>query len=353
MLDDAPVEMKPAQATVDMYLRLLPALEREVQAVAAGLSVENGGTLRLTTRGRLNPAGRLAALVADSGTSRGNLLSGLPAKPFVFAAGASLPQQFFQNMMQSLGGIAEHPPALAAPIAKGGQKILDGSRTSVKGAHSVALMMAAIGADTPVCRDFIGVVRTDDPQEDLHSSLKTVGTLLDGNKDTTIKSYHLDNARILDRDAICLTFTIPRNQQSMLGLDAMLEKFVGAGGRIVAYLIAADQQHLVFGCQAKNELLQQALDALQPSDKGFSANAQVAQTAALLPRNPLAIAYVSPQGAITLANRFLTQLPPFRAAPEFPASPAIGFALTTAPGELHGQLVLPVEVLRGIRGYFR
>jgi hypothetical protein len=322
MLDDAPAAMKPAQATVDMYLRLLPTIEREVQGLAGGLSAEKSGTLRLELRGRLNPAGWLAPQVAACGPAPGDLLAGLPAKPFVFAAGGSVPQPLVQGLLSSL-----------------------------KGARSAAVMMAAIDTDTPLCRDLIGVVRADDPQEDLRGSLKAISALMDNRNDAPIKSYHLDDAKIQDHDALRLTFTIPRTQQLVQGFDELLDKLVGTGGRIVTYLIAADRQHLVFACQAKKELLQQACDALKPDQPGLSADAQAAQTAALLPRNPLAVAYFSPPGAITVVNRFLTQLPPFRAAPDFPAVPAIGFALTSAPAELQGHLVLPVEVLRAIRGY--
>ena len=73
----------------------------------------------------------------------------------------------------------------------------------------------------------------------------------------------------------------------------------------------------------------------------------------MLPAGAIWVGYLSPQGMITLANRFLTQVPflGWPALADFPETPAIGLALTTAPGEIQGHVVAPLEASRGIYTY--
>ena len=52
---------------------------------------------------------------------------------------------------------------------------------------------------------------------------------MDNRNDAPIKSYHLDDAKIQDHDALRLTFTIPRTQQLVQGFDELLDKLVGTG----------------------------------------------------------------------------------------------------------------------------
>ena len=167
----------------------------------------------------------------------------------------------------------------------------------------------------------------------------------------------IEKSHIGDTAALELTVQIPK---TMPGVPAaqqqrMMESFYGPGGKVVAWIAPADEHHVVIGYVSK-ERLQRAMEAIRQGKPGAAGEAGVAKTAALLPSGPVAVAYLSPAELIGFAQRMMAAVIPPEAnvnskLPEFPKTPPIGFAVTTAAGEVQTVLVVPPEVLQAIGHY--
>jgi tetratricopeptide (TPR) repeat protein len=76
----------------------------------------------------------------------------------------------------------------------------------------------------------------------------------------------------------------------------------------------------------------------------------------LLPPDAILVAYISPQGTIDFIKRMASVIIPpemkvEQKIPDFPKTPPLGFALTTAPNELQTSLIVPAEVLLAVPKY--
>ncbi len=168
----------------------------------------------------------------------------------------------------------------------------------------------------------------------------------------TIERIELDGA-----PAIQLTTKVP---QPMAGrrppqAEQMMKIIMSADGKIVACLAPADKHTVVVGYGSK-DLLRQTIQAVRQGKPGLAGSANVAKTAALLPKAAPFILYQSPQGLVGLVRQVLpAAMPPGVALPitipEFPATPPIGFAVTAGPAALRTDLAIPPEVLMAVRQY--
>ena len=130
----------------------------------------------------------------------------------------------------------------------------------------------------------------------------------------------------------------------------ILEFFNGPGGKMLAWIVPADEHTVIVGYVNK-ERLQRTIAAIKEGKPDLTSDDAVAKSMALLPANAMATAYVSPRGAIDFAQRLAplfrpAEAPPQMTLPEFPKTPPIAFAVTTATNELRTHLAIPVEVLR-------
>ena len=104
------------------------------------------------------------------------------------------------------------------------------------------------------------------------------------------------------------------------------------------------------------ERLQRTITAIKEGKPDLAGDDAVAKSMALLPANALATAYLSPRETISFVQRVApifrpTETTPQMTLPEFPKTPPIAFAVTTAPNELRTHLAIPVEVLRALGPY--
>jgi hypothetical protein len=158
-----------------------------------------------------------------------------------------------------------------------------------------------------------------------------------------------------DKPALQLTMTMPSaGTQAIPNYAALMEKMFGPGGRMVAYIVAADAHTVLLG-YTDQELLRKALkDVGQPAAQ-LAAQPAVSKTlAALLPKAQV-VACFSPQGCVSFVSQAMTTfLPPglpLPKIPEFPRTPPIGLAAKAADGEVQVELLVPAAVIRAIGTY--
>jgi hypothetical protein len=157
--------------------------------------------------------------------------------------------------------------------------------------------------------------------------------------------------------AVQLTVTMPQlpEDQQPPQYAQMMETMVGPGGKMASWLVPVDEHRIAIGCVTK-EHLQKMIEIIKQGKPGLESNADVAKTAALLPAGAPAVVYVSPAGILELVKRMAFAMAPPEAMvnvkiPEFPATPPIGFAVTTGADEVQTCLVIPAEVLQAIVPY--
>jgi hypothetical protein len=146
--------------------------------------------------------------------------------------------------------------------------------------------------------------------------------------------------------------TLPEGQQAPQQAQ-MMENIFGPGGKMVGWIVPVGEHNVVMGYVNK-DFVQQTIEAIKQGKAGLAGDAEIAKTAALLPPDALTTIYVSPQGSIEFVKQMLTAVLPMAGSvnlPEFPQTPPLGFAITSAPNELQTSLVVPVELLREVMPY--
>ena len=123
-------------------------------------------------------------------------------------------------------------------------------------------------------------------------------------------------------------------------------------GKMTMFILPVNDE-VVFGGIGSLEQVEQAAKALE-SGKRLDGNSQVATTAALLPKDAIAVGYLNPQGAVNWVSRIISQvmpLAPIGQFPEFPETPPVGFAAQVSKQNIDIQMVVPKETIEGVKKY--
>ena len=135
----------------------------------------------------------------------------------------------------------------------------------------------------------------------------------------------------------------------------MMEVFFGPDGKLTGWVVPVDEHTVVVGYVSK-DLIRSTLQAIKQGSPGLAGDADVSRTAALLPAGAASVAFWSPQGTVDFISRTVPAFAPGdakadiqdpRVRQDFP----IGFAVTSAPNELQGYMVVPADVLKAIGQY--
>jgi hypothetical protein len=286
-----------------------------------------------------------------------NLLSGLPAGPFVLAAGVAVPpaavDAFRAPYAELLGSITR-----AAGMSPGQtEQLLNGSLEMFKSIRTHAFVLQA-GRAEPIYGDAIAVTRVESAKKFL------------ADYERHMKAYPGAAKKPGDKLAAGLPLAVAVRRMEIQGMPGLeielqtatgalpgvkgLDRLIGRGGKLTALVAAADEKTVLTGYVAKDRLAA-AAEALKRPEKAIGADPLLAKTKALLPGDALAVAYWSPSGTVTFANRILSLLGPLpgvpKSLPEFPRTPPVGFAARTAPAEIQTETLVPAEVIQSLMAY--
>jgi hypothetical protein len=354
-------QMKQAAAAFDMYAMLLRTMEKETRVLGLGVLYEKGGALRVTKLVRLSPQGDVARVLKGVQPAKRNLLAGLPAEPFVVAAGGVLPEGFSDEMIKVSADMMKSMPDLYGLTEKQVDEMVKLSPQSLKNIRSGAFLMA-LGkpGDQPIFAGAVAVMRVDDSQQYMADYEKTVqkyAAFVKEANNPMLTAPEVEKATIGGRDGYKFTMHFPAastqgNPQGAKALEAMF----GPGGKMVGWLVAADKHTLAAG-YVKQEALLETLKTLKSRKGGLVADADLSKTAALLPPAPWVL-YVSPKGLFGfikgLMGAVLPVLPPqVEKILDFPQTPPIGIAIVPGEDEVRSTIVLPAETIQGIGRYVK
>jgi hypothetical protein len=348
---------KAAAAAMDVYLRVFEFAENEVSVVAVGVRLDSQGALRVAKRARAVPGGRFAKMLTKAKPVTEGLLTGLPGEPFVVAGGAAVSEAGWDELMRFSIGMMKATREFYGVSDEQIQKMQSLPIGWLRQARSMAVVLGVGQANEPLYSNMLAVFRTDDATAFLanyEKYLKQYGDIAKGSTSLMLPAIELEKTRLGDAPALQISAQMktPPGMPNPKQFEHLMETMFGPGGKLVAWLAVADEHTVMVGYTNK-VCLEQAIQAIKEGKPGLAAQTDVAKTAGLLPKDAAIVAYLSPRGLLVFLQRMVAAVAPPQAAakirlPEFPATPPIGLAVSTAPGELRAELVVPPEVLQGV-----
>jgi hypothetical protein len=344
-----------AAAGFEMYVMLFTAAEPEVDQFAIGLRIDSAQTVELVKRIRFTPDGSWAKLAAEAPPVTEELLSGLPAGPFVVAAGAVLPARYTEQAMKFSMEIMKNQPMynLNAEQAK---KYGDLSTSSMQGVRSVEMLMGIAEPGTGLYGNTTVIMKVDDAKaffERYEKAITAMGELAKEANSPALPIATAKHTTIGERDALEVSMTLPNLNQAIPpggpNPQKMLETMLGPNGKLTVYLTAVDENTVIMS-YVSIERLQSAIYFFESKQPGLLHEAGVAEVAAALPEGSQMVGYVSLDGIMEVVRQLMPQMPgmPTPNLPEFPPSPPIGMAAKVSATGVEGHLVVTAGTLKAI-----
>jgi len=353
-------QAKQAAAVFDVYAKLFEAMGKEVSSAGFGARLDEQGVLHITKRARLVPDGSWARLAALVKPAKENLLAGLPAEPFVAAGGGSLPEEIWEPLMRASLDMMKSMPNIYGLNAEQIDQMPKTSITSMKKVRGLSMVMGVGPKGASLYSKMVIVMRvekSDAFMAEYDVAIKEYSEFLKKVNSPVLQPIEVEKTEIDGAPALQMTMNVPKQPVELQGPrhSEMMEAMFGPGGKIKIWAVPADEHTVVIGYVTK-EPLQQAIRAIRQGTPGLAGDADVAKTAALLPANAPWIGFWSPRATIELVKQLIPAFAPKGAKDEitileFAKTPPIGFAATTAPGEVQGHMVVPAEVLKEIGQY--
>lgn len=343
----------------DMYAKLFRAAEKEVATVGYGLQLDDQSALRLTNRVWLIPEGKWARVLAQSQPAKQNLLDGLPAEPFVVAVGMPLSGAMGEAMVKASANIMKSMPGVYGMSSEQIDKIAELSVQGMKGVRATSMLLAVGQSGEPLFSSAVTIMQVDDSSSFLthyETWMKQYVELVKGVNNPMFPAPAVEKSTVNGVSALQLTV---KAREPLAGQQApeqakMIKAMFGPEGKLVGWIAPANEHAIVMSYD--KERLLPTIEAIKQGKPGLAGDAEVSKTAALLPSNTLAIAYLSPSGVIEYAKRLMLAIAPHGTGenlklPEFPKTPPIGLAITTTSNELQVYLVVPAEVFQAVGPY--
>jgi hypothetical protein len=224
----------------------------------------------------------------------------------------------------------------------------------------MSMLMGVSGQGESLYSSIVTIMKVDNATEFLAAYQKDItsyGEFVKAVDSPMLQAIGIEKTELDGTPALKITMNAPKAlaggqipQQAR-----MMETFFGKEGKVEGWVVPADEHHVVIGYVNKDRVLK-TVEAIKKGESGLAADASVAKTAELLPKDALSLVYLSPQGAVNFAKWIAAAVAPAELnvgpnIPEFPATPPIGFAVTSAPNELQTVLVFPADVLKAIGQY--
>ncbi len=348
---------KAAAAGLDGYLRLFEFAENEVSVVAVGARLDSQGVLRIAKRARAVPGGRFAKMLTQAKPANESLLTGLPDGPFVVAGGAAVSGAGWDELMRFSIGMMKATRDFYGVSNEQIQKMQSLPIGWMRQARTMAVVLGDGEGNEPLYANMLAVFRTDDATALLANYEKYLAQyreIAKGSASPMLPAIEIEKTKLGDAQALQISAQMkaPPGMPNPKQFEQLMEAMFGPGGKLAAWLAVADKHTVMVGYTNKAHL-EQAIRAFKQGKPGLAAQADVAKTAGLLPHDATIVVYLSPRGMLAFLQRMIAAVVPPQAAakirlPDFPATPPIGLAVSTAPGELRGEWVVPPEVLKGI-----
>ena len=168
-----------------------------------------------------------------------------------------------------------------------------------------------------------------------------------------IKKTKIDGADGLEltMDMSAMFKNMPNNPAA----TQMMQTMVGADGKLSAFIVPIDDTTVAIS-YVNPDNIARIKAACQNPQASLAADADIAQTAKLLPPGAQWVGYLSPKGFMGVVSTFMSAALPAGGGltlPEFPQTAPIGFAAEHSSKGLDVQIVVPGAALKGIGAYVK
>jgi hypothetical protein len=353
-----------ATAPLEVYVTLLRQVEKQASLVAVGATIGKGETLRVTTRVRFIAGSTAAGLLANIKPAQGDVLAGLPGGPFFMAGGGITPPSWGEALIPFSVAMMKQARDLYGITPEQAEEIGKASTDTMKSIRGMSVMMKPGKTGEPIYSNIFGLLTVDNTAGFLDKYAKqfeATNEILKRNegKEGLLKPTKVTKTEMEGKPALELEITIPIPKQAGVpNFDQMMEAMIGPGGKATAYMVVADEHHVVFGYATAKSAVLELMRAVRDAKPGLSKEPDVAATAALLPPGAQWIGYVSAGGYVDLMQRMMAAVAtamggngPMITFPPFPHSPPIGVAVKAKGSELRIELVVPGKLFKTIGDY--
>lgn len=348
-------------AAFDMYLQMLHVIQAEVHTAADGLRIDEVGNIRLGGRVRFTKTGRAAKLSDALNRSTEDLLAGLPGGPFVGVMGASLSPECGELMAKwSVAMMKKNPALYGMKLSDETEdKYLELTLASMRGFHSLSVMMSPGEEGDTILDGMLGIISTDDGTDYLatyEESVDLFQKLIDESDSDFPFKMEVTKAEIAGVKGLKVAMDMGAMMAAQGGppeAAQMMKKMFGEDGRLTVCILAVEKTKVLFS-YGSDKIIERQIAALQSGEPGLSEEASIKKAKALLPEEAGLVAYLSPRGAVAWFENIATNFVPQNALgeiPEFPETPAIGFSAKLVSGGLETELVVPAELPKVIKEY--
>ncbi len=344
-----------AAEMMDMYVKAFTAAQAEVEQLGVGVRIDATQTVDVVSRTQFKPDGTWARRFADTKPCSADVLAGLPAGPFAFAAGVIAPQGLTRDLM-------DFSVAMMQSQAK--QKLTPGQMQQVvasftrfmQGVHSFGMRMGASEPGEGLYGDTAMVVKVDDSKLYMNGYEESLATMSALAKETEGPYLPTASCRHVERDgADVLEVTMELdNLESLMQAggpdpEAMKRILFGPDGTLKHYVVAADTETVVIVYNSI-EKLKSVLASVRANKPTMSKDPGVAKVSASLPRGAHGVVYVSVSGYAAMIRQFMAAVPGGQAfeIPTIPECSPIGMAVKASPLGVETHLVIVADVPRTI-----
>ena len=349
-------QMQMVAQIFDVYDRMFATLEQELTHFAVGLRLGDADGLHVVSQTAVREGGALAKALADVEPFEGKPFQGLPAEPFLFAFHGEYPQAILESMMemsvQMMVGMMGGTKELDEQQRK---KLTESMTELTKSTRSMAMVMGVLEPGKSIYSNMVGIIHVDDAPKYLANSEAMMRQMSEMMKDAKgpIKPYEIGQETVAGVKTMTMTMDMSAMMQAPPDENArrMFEMMFGPGGKLMAYMAAADKQTIIFAYD--KDAFSETWKLHKSGAAGLASDPQLAETAKLLPKGAQWLGYWSPQGTVDFAGKMMAANPAMAGfkLPEFPKTPPVGFAAQAQKQTLTTDLVIPPAVVKAIGTY--
>jgi len=344
-----------AQAAVqglEIYKKMFTGINAEMQMLGVGLNLQASGDVVIHIRKQFLPGGELAACL-DVGDGTPDLLAGMPDEPFVVAGGTIVNPALGDLMMRFSIDAMAAAPQLYGIKEEQTKKLIDLAKPITDDLKSLSVMITVGEDGDPVYSRMVAVMSTGDAEQYMQaykSYMDEFGALMKDSDGMFSMPMETKPIEIEGHEGIEVTMSFPDEfMQQAAGSEAMLEELLGPGGKIKAFIVAADEKNVLIGYTSQT-LLKKAIAVLAGEEDALADAATIKAAAENLEGGNFSRGYFSPAGTVDFINSMLATLPPFAdqglQLPPFPETPPVAWSSTAHGATADGQVVLPAELFK-------
>jgi hypothetical protein len=348
-----------------IYENFLEGADKEISQFAIGWHVDNDGGLHIDSRTTFLHGGSWASARPEA--PAGARLACLPGGPFMLAFDGAMPKGFSQGMLNMSVDMINNMSKAAGgkELTEEQSKQLNGViEKSMKGLRSMAMVMGPPKPGQSMYSNMAAVMKVENARQymaDYQDSMEKMRGILQAAGVQFPFIQDVKKTKIGDVDGLELTMDMSamfKEAMKAPGSKKMLEAMFGKDAKMLAYIAPIDDTTVAISYIDADQIAR-VKAACQNPQASLAADADIAQTAKLLPAGAQWVGYLSLKGGVDFVSGIAASMSGavpggvMPNIPAFPEAPPIGFAAERSSKGLDVKIVVPGDALKGVGTYIK